>query len=55
VISDASIKTVEPEPKTINLIQGEDWRASIMAYLWHYYEPGSTVEHTRMQHRAGSY
>jgi hypothetical protein len=26
-----------------------------MAHLCHYYEPDSTVEHTRMQHRARSY
>jgi hypothetical protein len=55
VISHASIKTVELEPKTINLIQGEDWHALIMAYLCHYYVPDSTIEHTRMQQRAGSY
>jgi hypothetical protein len=24
-ISDASIKTIEPEPKVINITQGEDW------------------------------
>jgi hypothetical protein len=55
MISDASIKIVKSEPKMINLIQGEDWRAPIMAYLHHYYEPDSTIEHTRMQQRAGSY
>jgi hypothetical protein len=49
VISDASIKTVEPEPRVINLIQGEEWRAPIMACLCHYYGPDSIVEHTRMQ------
>jgi ribonuclease HI len=49
VISDASIKIVEAEPRVINLIQGEDWRAAIMAYLHHYYEPDSTTKHTRMQ------
>jgi hypothetical protein len=55
VISDASIKIVEPEPKMINLIHDKDWRALIMAYLYHYYESDSTIEHTRMQQRAGSY
>jgi hypothetical protein len=55
VILDASIKIVEPEPRIINLILGEDWRTPIMAYLRHYYEPDNTVEHTRMQHRAKSY
>jgi hypothetical protein len=47
-ITDASIKTIEPEPRVINIIQGEDWRALIIAYLCHYYEPDSTVEQTRM-------
>jgi hypothetical protein len=46
---------VESEPRIINLIQGEDWCAPIMSYLRHYYEPDSTVEHTRMQQRAKSY
>jgi hypothetical protein len=48
VISDTSIKTVEVEPRVINLIEGEDWHAPIMAYLHHYYE-------TKMQHRARAY
>jgi hypothetical protein len=39
----------------INIIQGEDWQALIMAYLCHYHEPDSTVEQTRMQQRAQSY
>jgi hypothetical protein len=55
VISDASIKTVESEPRMINLIQGEDWHAPIMAYLHYSYEPHSIIEHIRMQQRAGSY
>jgi hypothetical protein len=25
VIEDPSVKTVEPEPRMINLVQGEDW------------------------------
>jgi ribonuclease HI len=49
VISVASIKIVEQEPTMINLIQGKDWRAPIMAYLHHYYEPDSIIKHTRMQ------
>jgi hypothetical protein len=39
VLKDASVKTVLPEPRVINIIEGEDWRAPIMAYLRHYYEP----------------
>jgi hypothetical protein len=55
VIEDASIKTVEPEPRLINAIEGEDWRAPIMAYLRHYYEPDNTTELIRMQQRAKAY
>jgi hypothetical protein len=48
VVEDASIKTVSLEPRVINIIKGEDWRALIMAYLRHYYEPDSKNEQTRM-------
>jgi hypothetical protein len=44
VLEDASVKTVLPEPRVINIIEGEDWRAPIMAYLRHYYEPDSKNE-----------
>jgi hypothetical protein len=39
----------------LNIIQGEDCRAPIMAYLRHYYKLDSTVEQTRMQQRPQSY
>jgi hypothetical protein len=39
----------------INLIQGEDWLAPIMAYLRHYYEQDNTIEHARIQQRARAY
>jgi hypothetical protein len=39
VLEDASIKIVMAEPRVINIIEGEDWRPPIMAYLRHYYEP----------------
>jgi hypothetical protein len=55
IILNASIKTIELEPRVINIIQGEDWRALIMAYIRHYYEPDSTVEETRLQQRAQLY
>jgi hypothetical protein len=35
----------------INIIQGEDWRAPIMAYLCHHYEPDIKTELIRMQQR----
>jgi hypothetical protein len=48
VLKDASVKTIMPEPRMINIIEGEDWRAPIMAYLRRYYEPDSKNEQTRM-------
>jgi hypothetical protein len=55
IIPDASIKMIEPEPRIINVIQGEDWQALIIVYLHHYYEPDTTVEQIRMQQRARAY
>jgi ribonuclease HI len=55
VIKDPSVKTVEPEPRMINIVQGEDWRAQILAYLHHHYEPNSTAELNRMQQRVKAY
>jgi hypothetical protein len=39
----------------INIIQGEDWRAPIMAYLRHHYELDSEAELIRIQQRAKAY
>jgi hypothetical protein len=55
IISDVSIKTIESEPRLINIIQGEDWRAPIMSFLHHYYKPDTIVEQIRMQQRARAY
>jgi hypothetical protein len=55
LIEDPSIKIVEPEPRVINIIQGEDWMAPIMAYLHHHYEPDSGAELIRIQQRAKAY
>jgi hypothetical protein len=55
IISVTSIKTIELEPRVINIIQDEDWWAPIMAYLRHYYGPDTTVEQIRMQQRARAY
>jgi hypothetical protein len=49
VIEDPSMKIVEPEPRMINVVQGEDWRAPIMAYHHIHYEPNTVVELIRMQ------
>jgi hypothetical protein len=55
VVKDPSVKTVEPGPRMVNIIQGEDWRAPIMAYLHHHYEPDNSTELIRMQQRAKAY
>jgi hypothetical protein len=55
VLEDASAKTIPPEPRVINIIEGEDWRAPIMAYLHHYDKPDSKNEHIRLQQRAKDY
>jgi hypothetical protein len=55
VLEDASVKTVPPEPRVINIIEGEDWRALTMAYLCHYYESDSKNEQIRLQQQAKDY
>jgi hypothetical protein len=55
VLEDASIKTVLPEPRVINIIEGEDSRAPIMAYLHHYYELDNKNGQIRMQQRVKDY
>jgi hypothetical protein len=55
VLEDASIKTIESEPMLINIIEGEDWRAPLIAYLRHYYEPDITNKHIRLQQRVKAY
>jgi hypothetical protein len=32
----------------VNIIQGEDWRAPIMAYLHHHHEPDNNTELIKM-------
>jgi hypothetical protein len=48
VIEDASVRTILPEPRLINIIEGQDWRNQIMAYLHHYYKPDNKNEQIRM-------
>jgi hypothetical protein len=55
VIKDPSMKLVEPEPRMVNIIQGEDWRAPIMAYLRQHYEPDNSTVLIKMQQRAKAY
>jgi hypothetical protein len=47
-IKDPSVRTVESEPRMVNIIQGEDWRAPIIAYLCHHYESDNNIELIRM-------
>jgi hypothetical protein len=54
-IEDPSIKIVEPKPIMVNIIQGEDWRAPIMAYIRHHYEPDNNTLLLRMQQRVKAY
>jgi hypothetical protein len=42
VIEDPFVKAVKPEPRMINVVQREDWRALIMAYLHRHYEPNTS-------------
>jgi hypothetical protein len=55
VIEDPSVKTVKLDARMVNVVQGEDWQAPIMAYLHHHYEPTDNTELTRMQQRAKAY
>jgi hypothetical protein len=55
ILEDASVKIVLPEPRLINIIEWEDWRAPIITYLCHYYELDSTNEQIRVQQRARAY
>jgi hypothetical protein len=54
-IEDLSVKTIEPKPRMVNFIQGEDRRAPIMTYLHHHYEPDHNTELLRMQQRGRAY
>jgi hypothetical protein len=47
-IQDLSVKAAEPDLRMVNIVQGEDWKAPIMAYLKHHYEPDNSADLTRM-------
>jgi ribonuclease HI len=47
-IEDSSVKTIELELRMVNAIQGKNWRASIMTYLYHHYELENNTELLRM-------
>jgi hypothetical protein len=52
---DPFVKIVEPELRMVNIVHGEDWRALIMEYRKHHYEPDNSIDLTRMQQRAKAY
>jgi hypothetical protein len=49
VIKAPSVRTVDPEPRIVHVMQREDWQAMIMAYLCEHHEPSSSTELTTMQ------
>ena len=55
VLTHASIKAKQEVPREVHIIQSEDWRAPIMAYLHGYYEPEDEVNEVRMKHRTRNY
>jgi ribonuclease HI len=43
ILKQASIKAVQATPREVHIIQSEDWRAPIIAYLRGHYEPENKV------------
>jgi hypothetical protein len=54
-IKDSYVKTIAPEPRMFNVIAREDWRAPIMVYLCHYFDPDNNTGLIKMQQRAKAY
>jgi ribonuclease HI len=55
ILKQASIKAVQATPREVHIIQSEDWRAPIMAYLRGHYEPKNKVNNIRMKQRTRNY
>jgi hypothetical protein len=55
VLNQASIKTKQEVLREVYIIQSEDWRAPIMAYLRGHYEPEDKVNEVRMKHITRNY
>jgi hypothetical protein len=55
ILKQASIKAVQATPREVHIIQSEDWRALIMAYLCGHYEPENKVNDIRMKQRTRNY
>jgi hypothetical protein len=54
-LKQASIKAVQATPREVHIIQSEDRRAPIMAYLRGHYEPENEVNSIRMKQRTRNY
>ena len=55
VLTHASIKAKHEVPREVHIIQSEDWRAPIMAYLCEHYEPEDELNEVRMKHKTRNY
>jgi ribonuclease HI len=55
VLTEPSIKAKQEEPKHIHIIESEDWRAPIIAFLKGYYEPENENDEVKMKHRTRNY
>ena len=55
VLTHASIKAKQEVPREVHIIQSEDWRALIMAFLRGHYEPEDEVNEVRMKDRTRNY
>ena len=51
VLTQASITTKQEVPREVHVIQSEDWRTPIMAYLHGHYEPEDKVNEVIMKHK----
>jgi hypothetical protein len=51
ILKQASVKAVQATPRKVHIIQSEDWRAPIMAYLHGHYEPENEVNNIRIKQR----
>jgi ribonuclease HI len=53
IIKEPSIK--HQKPRTVHIVETDDWRAEIMAYLRGHYEPQDELEQKRLKQRARGY
>ena len=55
ILTHASIKVKQEVPREVHIIQSENWRAPIMAYLRGHSELEDEVNEVRMKHRTKNY